>query len=407
MTYIIPYLDNAVKKRLAINSGYEVYGITVNGEPIEYTDLANDHWVMKQIEFTIPDSGERDIELEIKYGGYPKLWGAWKTSLGGAEISPKNVDLSGSYGLIPSLGVYGADVIINIVLPDNFTVLSIYNNIDSFTDNNDGTKTWLIKNSFDFDGIYAADYACKIIEADEMSAEFYFHDNFTELLEKNDVEEVLADVFNYCTAHFGPLHYLDGGMLKLIQTSAFNFGGGAINGQSNMGETTFSIYSLTDPWKGAAGKEILAHEIIHQWWGLNRMIWGDEDFPEWTAEGLTVYSTYRLYKEKYGGEYGQKNYVNNWEKAVEEMNRNFYRRNPEYLDIMPEDFAARIRVNEHQVARYSLMPLKIHRAAELVGGEEAMDEILTKLSKANNGEQLTYQEFLDACGLTKEELEIG
>lgn len=40
------------------------------------------------------------------------------------------------------------------------------------------------------------------------------------------------------------------------------------------------------------GKEILAHEIIHQWWGLNRMIWENPDTPEWTSEGLTVYSTY-------------------------------------------------------------------------------------------------------------------
>jgi len=53
----------------------------------------------------------------------------------------------------------------------------------------------------------------------------------------------LADVFNFCTERFGPLHYLQDNHLKLIQTTAFNFGG------------------------GAAGKEILAHEIIHQWWG--------------------------------------------------------------------------------------------------------------------------------------------
>jgi hypothetical protein len=239
-----------------------------------------------------------------------------------------------------------------------------------------------------------------------MSAEFYYHKNFQKLLEENGIDEVLTDVFNFCTGRFGPLKYLEDGHLKLVQTSAFNLGGGATPGVSDMGETTFSIYSLTDPWKGAAGKEILAHEIIHQWWGLNRMMWENADYPAWTSEGLTVYSTYRLYKEKYGEEYGRINYVDKWQLAVEEMNRNFYRRHPEYLDIMPENFAANIRISEDQVLRYSLMPLEIYKAAELVGGEKAMDEILAALSQSNNYEQLTFQEFLDACGLTEEALEI-
>ncbi len=395
--------DRAVKKRMIINSGYTVYDISINGESIIYKDLGDDNFVVKHIEFEIPSG--TDIEIKIEYGGYPKLWGAFKTGLGGAEISWNNIELS-NYSLIPSLNAYGVDVNVSVTIPDSLTLLSDQNAVDSVIDNQDGTKTWILKNSYDYLSIYASDYAYKVVNADAMTAEFYFHKNFTNLLEENNIDEVLSDVFNYCTKHFGPLHYLENDSLKLIQTSAFNFGGGAISGISNMSETTFSIYSLTDPKKGASGKEILAHEIIHQWWGLNRMIWESEEAPEWTSEGLTVYSTYRLYKEKYGEEYGRKYYVDKWKMAVEEMNRNFYHRHPEYLKIMPEDFAAHIRVRENEVAKYSLMPLKIYKAAELVGGEEKMDEILTKLSSSNQGEVLTYQEFLDACGLTKEVLDI-
>jgi hypothetical protein len=394
---------DVVKKRLIINSGYTVYHIRINGKPIEYKDLGDDNFVAKHIEFEIP-SGNK-IRLEIEYGGYPRLWGAYKTSLGGAEISRSNAELL-NYSLIPSLTAYGVKATLSIVLPDNLTLLPVLNSVDSVTDNGDGTKTWKLTNTYDSFDIYASEYACRVVTADAMTAEFYYHKNFTELLEENHIDEVLTDVFNYCTEHFGPLHYLENNTLRLIQTSAFNFGGGALPGMSSMGETTFSIYSLTDPRKGAAGKEILAHEIIHQWWGLNRMIWESEDTPAWTAEGLTVYSTYRLYKEKYGEEYGQKYYVDQWKTAVEEMNRNFYHRHPEYLNIMPEDFAARIRVRELGVAKYCLMPLQIHKAAELVGGEEAMDEILTKLSRSNQGNQLTYQEFLNACGLTEEVLDL-
>ncbi len=113
-----------------------------------------------------------------------------------------------------------------------------------------------------------------------------------------------------------------------------------------------------------------------------------------------------MYKEKYGDEYGQKYYVDRWKEEVEKMNRNFYRRHPEYLDIMPKEYAARIRANDLEVAMYSLMPLKIYQAAQLVGGEEAMDLILARLASSNIGSFLTYQEFLDACGLTEEDLEL-
>jgi hypothetical protein len=404
ITYMINSLSKqAVKKRMIINSGYTIYNISINGKTITYNDLGDDNFVTKHIEFNIPKG--KDLKLEIEYGGYPKLWGAYKTSLGGVEISRSYIELR-NYSLIPSLGAYGVKVNVSVVLPDSLTLLSVQNSVDSVIDNGDGTKTWKLTNNYDSLDIYASDYACRVVTTDTMTAEFYFHKNFTDLLEKNNFEEVLTDVFNYCTKHFGPLNYLKNNTLKLVQTSAFNFGGGATSGMSDMSETTFSIYSLTDPRKGAAGQEILAHEIIHQWWGLNRMIWDSEETPEWSSEGLTVYSTYRLYKEKYGEEYGRKNYVDQWKKAVDEMNRNFYHRHPEYLKIMPEDFAARIRVRELEVAKYRLMPLKIYKAAELVGGEEAMDNILTKLSRSNQGKQLTYQEFLDACGLTEEVLDI-
>ena len=60
--------------------------------------------------------------------------------------------------------------------------------------------------------------------------------------------------------------------------------------------------------------------------------------------------------------------------------------------------------------QYCEMPLKILRAEKLVGGEAAMDEILRGLFNREldwSYPYLTYQEFLDACGLTEEELDLG
>jgi hypothetical protein len=403
ITYILDEGSSYGKKGMAINSGYTLHSITADGKLIGFTDLANDTFTNKNILFDIPNGTK---ELKIKYGGYPMMWGAAKPYMGGSEISPRYVELWNN-SLIPNM-FCRTGVEASIVLPYNLFLLpvSLVGTIKKVINNGDGTKTWILINPYDAIDIYAADYVARTVNSDSMSAEFYYHRNFQKLLEENGIDEVLADVFNFCTGRFGPLQYLQDNHLKLIQTTAFNFGGGATPGVSNMSETSFSIYSLTDPRKGAAGKEILAHEIIHQWWGLNRMIWDNPDYPAWTAEGLTVYSTYRLYKEKYGEEYGRINYVDKWEQAVEQMNRNFYRRHPEYLDIMPEQFAAGLRVGEIEVLKYSLMPLMIYRATELVGGEKAMDEILAGLAQSNNYEHLSFQEFLTACGLTEEMIRI-
>lgn len=101
MRYIISNPRPPVEKRLIINSGYELYSVTANGEDIEYTELPDEQFTLKHYQLNIPNGS--DIVLEIEYGGYPKIWGASQVYLGGNEISPKNVELRTS-SLIPSLG---------------------------------------------------------------------------------------------------------------------------------------------------------------------------------------------------------------------------------------------------------------------------------------------------------------
>jgi hypothetical protein len=63
-----------------------------------------------------------------------------------------------------------------------------------------------------------------------------------------------------------------------------------------------------------------------------------------------------------------------------------------------------------QMKQYSEMPLKLLKAEQLVGGEKKMDDILNALFNREidyASPYLTYQQFLDACGLTKEDLELG
>ena len=150
----------------------------------------------------------------------------------------------------------------------------------------------------------------------------------------------------------------------------------------------------------------MIHELVHQWWRLANMFAPGDP---WSAEGLTCYTTYRIAKELYGEDYAAEHYVNPWKQAVEDYHRNFYVRNPQYLSILPEEERLQITNRLAGLRQYCEMPLKIRKAETLVGGEAAMDGILRGLFQRELDwayPYLTYEEFLDACGLEKEELDF-
>ena len=116
----------------------------------------------------------------------------------------------------------------------------------------------------------------------------------------------------------------------------------------------------------------------------------------WSAEGLTVYTTYRIVKERYGPSYAQEHYVDQWQQAVDNYYLNFYVRNPDYLEALPEEERLEISNSLRYVRQYCEMPLKILKAEQLVGGEEAMDRILRGLFNRELDPMypyLTYQDF--------------
>ena len=78
--------------------------------------------------------------------------------------------------------------------------------------------------------------------------------------------------------------------------------------------------------------------------------------------------------------------------------------------MLPEEKRLEITNSLSYVRQYCEMPLKILKAEQLVGGGEAMDRILNGLCNRELDPAypyLTYQEFLDACGLTEEELNLA
>ena len=199
----------------------------------------------------------------------------------------------------------------------------------------------------------------------------------------------------YCTEHYGPLSFYSGGRLKLIQSRVAG-GGYAGSGASLLDEIDFTAQNLGNADKGSAAGEVVIHELVHQWWGLGNMFDQMDETSAWSSEGLTVYTTYRIVKALYGEQYAQENYVDQWQQTVDDYYLNFYVRNPAYLDALPEQYRADIANSLSAVRQYNEMPLKILKAEQLVGGEQAMDEILYGLFNREldwTYPYLTYQDF--------------
>ncbi|MCF6461222.1 hypothetical protein [Clostridium sp. Cult3] len=398
---------------IEIDCGYTVKSMTANGVPINFTDLNNDLYTSKVVRFVLPS--EQDIELVVEYGGYPQMWRASASILSGDEISSQFIMLTGSSFTPLFLGNWHYDMknTAEIILPSYMTPLVMEGSAELLTDNHDDTKTWYLeRNNHSMIYMYAADYLKLRVVAKDMTADFYYSRKSEPVMVKYGIEDTLKEVMDFCTEKYGLLRSSEDDHITLLQLSATMFGGYAGGGMSVFGETTFAEDTLNDPLRGASGQEVMAHEIVHQWWGLSVGFEGEYDpdgDPEWTSEGFTVYTTYRMMKEKYGEEYANTHYVDVWKSEFKNMKNNFYHRNPQYMDLLPEQYVSRIRENERRVKKYCVMPLKILKAAELVGGEEKMDEIMSQLYKTksiSHNPTLTYQDFLSACGLTKEALEL-
>jgi hypothetical protein len=262
----------------------------------------------------------------------------------------------------------------------------------------ENNKTWLVKANGNGIDLIAGNYVMKELGNQHMPVQLYYSSTIEDKMQKMDAEKVMKDTIKYCSNHYGELYNVsENNPLKILQGTVFYGGGVAYPNISIMDETCFSDNNLSDKLKGPGSAEVLAHEISHQWFGVK---------CGGSGEGLAVYTTYRIAKEKYGEEYAQKNYVDQWKKDIKEKSDNFYIRHPEYLDVLPEKYAETV-LDNRAVNQYSKMPLQILKASELVGGEEKMDKILSTLYDKTKTQRISWQDFLDACNLKEGDLNVG
>ena len=392
-----------------VNPGYTISNVQVGGADVPFTVSGYQEYNEARLEVTIP--AEEQVELTMEYSGFPQE--SLPTMQGGKELSGDYLCLENS-ALSPRVmnvlpGENGYPAAIEITLPASMTAVPFGSSeAEVVSENDDSTRTWRYEDNGAGGILYAGDYVREDIEAGGMTIQFYYGRKHQAVMEAAGAVDAVKAVVDYCTEHYGKLSFGSGETLKLIQSRVAG-GGYATDGASLLDEADFTANNLGDAVKGGGAGEVMIHELVHQWWGLGNMFDTSDSTSPWSAEGLTVYTTYRIVKELYGEAYAQEHYVNQWQQAVDDYYLDFYVRCPEYLERLPESVRLNISNSLSGMRQYCEMPLKILKAEQLVGGEEAMDQILNSLFNRELDPMypyLTYQEFLDACGLTEEDLSL-
>ena len=392
-----------------VNPGYTISNVQVGGADVPFTVSGYQEYNEARLEVTIP--AEEQVELTMEYSGFPQE--SLPTMQGGKELSDDYLCLENS-ALSPRVmnvlpGENGYPAAIEITLPASMTAVPFGSSeAEVVSENDDGTRTWRYEDNGAGGILYAGDYVREDIEAGGMTIQFYYGRKHQAVMEAAGAVDAVKAVVDYCTEHYGKLSFGSGETLKLIQSRVAG-GGYATDGASLLDEADFTANNLGDAAKGGGAGEVMIHELVHQWWGLGNMFDTSDSTSPWSAEGLTVYTTYRIVKELYGEAYAQEHYVDQWQQAVDDYYLDFYVRCPEYLEGLPEGVRLNISNSLSGMRQYCEMPLKILKAEQLVGGEEAMDQILNSLFNRELDPMypyLTYQEFLDACGLTEEDLSL-
>ncbi len=395
-----------------ITPGYAVSSVRANGVDAPFSLGDYQEYNEAMLQAVIPS--DEDVELSVEYGGFPQESRSLSSMQGGKEISTEylcleNADLSPRLlNVMPEEGAYASTF--EITLPGSMTVIPFGSGeAEIIAKHKDGTATWRYEDDSVGGILYAGDYIRQDIEAGGITIQFYYGRKHRAVMESAGAVNAVKAVVDYCTEHYGSLSFCADGTLKLIQ-SRVTGGGYATGGASLLDEADFTAVNLDDSRKGAIAGEVMIHELVHQWWGLGNMFDTADGTSPWSAEGLTVYTTYRIVKELYGEDYAQEHYVEQWQQAVDDYYLNFYVRNPDCLAALPADKQLEITGSLTYVRQYCEMPLKILKAEELVGGEERMDQLLCNLFNREldwTYPYLTYQDFLDACGLTEEALNLA
>lgn len=256
--------------------------------------------------------------------------------------------------------------------------------------------------------MFAAEYRTRRFQAGGLDIELKYFAKHDQSITDMDAVNVIKAVIDYFTDAYGPLIY--SGNLTMLELPAYASGGFAAGNMSAMDETSFDAEGYLPaeamtPDQGG-GLDVLVHEIAHQWWGLATIPMQD-GISNWSAEGITCYSTYCFMKQYFGEEYAQKHFVDEWRNGWNTYQNAFYIRHPEYLAKLSAEDASNVMGSFQTICLYDIMPLMMLNGEAALGGTEAFQEKLAELYATHLGQMITYEDFLAVTGLTEEALKLA
>ncbi|MCC0707136.1 M1 family aminopeptidase [Clostridioides sp. ES-S-0190-01] len=390
-----------------LNPGYDIKDIKINGKKAKY-DISKKKQAEGRLSLNIPK--EKNLKIEIEYGGKLINNQLFETILAGDTISKDKVELRSKGSIFPKPKVDAMNTMEsmingNITLPTGITpVVSGISTEKVKGDKKDNECTWKFSTRGIMLTIIAADYVKKDIKAGGIDVQFYYNRKHGDKINKMNAEKIIKDSINFYTKQYGELERYKVIPLKLVEGGASSgqvTGGKAHENISYMDESIFNpdVFD-THIGEGENGSEVLAHEICHQWWGI--IVQVDQMTPPWSPEGITNYATNKFMEYEYGKEYSKKT-IDNWKEENDKLKRNFYMNNPQYLEKLPENYVFNILSPNSMRLLYNKMPLQILKAEEILG-QDKFEAILKDLYNKYKYNILKYDDFLKACNLTGEEL---
>lgn len=246
--------------QIGLNPGYRVTSLTVDGEQIPFSDPDQIVSNMRIITYALPARPE--MELVIEYEGYPQMY-----NLDSANELPhplivysNNIITEGYVSLsqqaiapytdIPALGMNGT-----LTVPSYMQII-----IDDATDTGlivhpetkGDTTTWHLSEMRNR-GIIFTDFKTRRADiGNGKQVEIYYGAKNDEMMDRIEIEKIIADAHQYCTALYGDDVTLKGRDLKIIQRNSFMWGNWAL-GVINLSEEELTEdYLYNNPLLGAS-----------------------------------------------------------------------------------------------------------------------------------------------------------
>lgn len=387
--------------KFSINEGLNIKNIKVNNRTENYKRKNGTNIIY----ISIPKS--KNILIDISYEGSIKYDGAMgyagyicKDSIYLLENSNWIFrPLTETKKIITSTGYFKAPDNLSIVTPGRLMEVT----------KEKGYKKWeytLEASSMDL-AVFAGKYVKKELSTGNTSIEFYYSPKHEEYIEKRNIEDYLMNIFDFYDKSFGS-YPSDKYPLKIIETSIYKPGG-----HSSINLVTFAEYMLNrEMEEGTTGEinisterdfeflhdiNLIAHEISHQWWGT--VVDPLRDTP-WSSEGLANYSAYKYMENRFGKKESSF-FIFSWRDNINELNNNYYIRNPKEKKKLNKFYAKLIELQYEKMQEYHKMPIMLLSAEERIGEKKFLSN-LSKVYNKHMFDKLTYESFLEEMDLTKE-----